>query len=288
MATNLSAKKNQTSLQVLKTLKVLLEGDYTMSEIVDKLNERENVPVFNSSVVRKYINTCRVCGISIPKIQNKYCVSQIFFGLQLNESDLFVLRKMIDIARNKFSNNIYEKFRKVVTKISKYSNREIGCLDICKKEKNVLLFEEAIESERKIQLLLLDKTLCECTPLEIIQHRRRTFFNILTENGEKLVCSDKVILINVLQDRTISKKEEVTVLFKLRGGLAKRYTPREHETVEIDKEPDTILVANKGENKEILFARLLRYDSCCEIISPKSYRNEMKELLKNMLSNYGV
>ena len=195
---------------------------------------------------------------------------------------------MNNYAKICFSIKLYEKFKKLINKISKYSNLNIknNCEVINKK--NIEDFEKAIESRRKIELIFDARTVLVCTPLEIIQHAGKTFFNILDENGEKLYCTDKIISINILQDRITYKKEEITVLFKLRGGLAKRYTPRENETVEIDKEPDTILVANKGENKEILFARLLRYDSCCEIISPKSYRNEMKDLLKNMLSNYGV
>ena len=63
-------KKNQSSMQVLKTLLVLLEGNYTMQELVEKLNEKEKESVFNSSVVSKYINTCRHCGIEIIKVDN--------------------------------------------------------------------------------------------------------------------------------------------------------------------------------------------------------------------------
>ena len=50
----------------------------------------------------------------------------------------------------------------------------------------------------------------------------------------------------------------------------------------------SITVTNKNENKEILFSRLLRYDDKCELIRPIAYREEMKELINNMLENYGV
>jgi len=59
MAISHAVKKNLSSIQVLKTLLVLLENNYTMQELVEKLNENENDSVFNNSVVSKYINTCR-------------------------------------------------------------------------------------------------------------------------------------------------------------------------------------------------------------------------------------
>ena len=67
----LSQKKNLSSMQVIKTLQILLQGDYTMNELIEQLNANESEPIFNNSVVSKYINTCRYCGIEIPKIHNK-------------------------------------------------------------------------------------------------------------------------------------------------------------------------------------------------------------------------
>ena len=69
-----SLKKNMSSMQVMKTLQVLLQGNFTMQELIKRLNANENTPVFNNSVISKYINTCRYCGIDIPKIHNKYFI----------------------------------------------------------------------------------------------------------------------------------------------------------------------------------------------------------------------
>lgn len=288
MATNQAIRKNQSALQVLKTLKVLLEGDYTLLELEEKLNEKENEPIFNDYVIRKYINTCRYCGIKIEKINNKYFVKNLSFGINFNETDNNIIEDLDTYTKNNFPSKFYEKFHKIITKICKYSNANLKSETENTSRKIIEEFEKAIENQRKIELTLDARTVIICIPLEVIHHRGRAFFNIINEEGEKLICTNKIIALNILQDRATIKKEEVTVIFKLRGNLSKRYTPREHESVEIGIEPNTILVTNKGENKEILFARLLRYDSCCEILSPKSYRNEMKDLLKNMLSNYGV
>ena len=65
MSNKQAAKINMSGLQVMKTLLVLLNDNYSMEEIVGHLNEREKTPIFNSNVVSKYINTCRFCGIEI-------------------------------------------------------------------------------------------------------------------------------------------------------------------------------------------------------------------------------
>ena len=67
----ISIKKNLSSMQVLKTLQVLLQGNFTMQELIERLNKSEEGPVFNNSLISKYINTCRYCGINILKIHNR-------------------------------------------------------------------------------------------------------------------------------------------------------------------------------------------------------------------------
>ena len=95
----LSVKKNLSSMQVLKTLQVLLQGNFSMSELVERLNRNETEPVFNNSVISKYINTCRFCGIDIPKIHNKYFVASMPFGLELTNSDINLLENLQNIIK---------------------------------------------------------------------------------------------------------------------------------------------------------------------------------------------
>ena len=88
----ISLKKNLSCMQVLKTLQTLLQGDYTMQELIKLLNKNEPYEIFNNSVIPKYLNTCRYIGIDIPKIHNKYYVASMPFGLELSTSDIDVLQ----------------------------------------------------------------------------------------------------------------------------------------------------------------------------------------------------
>ena len=106
-----SQKINISSLQVLKTLQVLLEGDYSMNELIKLLNKNEPKENFNNSVISKYINTCRYIGINIPKINNKYYVATLPFGLELSLNDIDLLNNFHTVIKNDMtSNNVQELY----------------------------------------------------------------------------------------------------------------------------------------------------------------------------------
>lgn len=286
MATNW-AKKNLSSIQVLKTLQVLLEDSYTMQDLVMKLNENEKDSIFNNSVVSKYINTCRICGIEIPKIHNKYFVAKIPFGLNLSTHDVELLKKMQILCKDIFSKKINNGFNTFLQKLNKYSNKTI-----LKIEKNTLLmsyesFEKAISEEKKIRLLLKSKTTVDCIPLCITTHQKRVYFNVKQDNKEKSIAVDKIVGLEVLEEKFKAPEyEQNEAIFEIYGILADRYNLRENEIL-LEKEAGRIKILNKGEDKDILISRLLRYDSLCEIKSPASYRTEIIKIINNALTNYG-
>ena len=122
----ISVKKNISSMQVLKTLQILLQGNYTMQELISKLNVNEKEPVFNNSVISKYINTCRYCGIDIPKIHNKYFVASMPFGLELTSNDINLLEKLQDVIKKEMTRKYNKIFDSFIEKINKFSNKKIA------------------------------------------------------------------------------------------------------------------------------------------------------------------
>ena len=114
MATKEAVKKNISGMQVLKTLQLLLEDNYTMSELIERLNKKEKRPIFNNHVVSKYINTCRYCGFEIHKIHNKYFVAKLPFGLEFTSLDLDLLAKLQEIGLKKLANTAYKNFNSFI------------------------------------------------------------------------------------------------------------------------------------------------------------------------------
>lgn len=290
MASKVIAKKNNSGIQVIKTLQVLMDDNYTMAELVKKLNMNEKKPIFNHSVVSKYINTCRYCGISIPKIQNRYFIAQLPFGLELTIDDLDVLDTFHDIAKKKLSPLYSKLFDKFVNRVKHFSNKEILRVEEKTKELTLSVFEKAIKENRRVALMFRVKSTLDCIPISITETKDgQKNLNVKYKEKNKTISLNKITGIVLLDKRgSFYNSEDKTVVFKLTGELAKRYTLRENEHITCNKLPEYIVVNNRGENQEELLHRLLRYDSDCEIINPCTARTDMKNLIEKTLKNYEV
>lgn len=288
MAANKVVKRNISGMQVIKTLLSLLEGNYTMQELIEKLNKNEKEPIFNNSVVSKYINTCRYCGIEIPKIHNRYFVAKLPFGLNLSERDLDLLAKFQTAANQNFASKNLKVFNSFITRLNSFSNKDIIKIDKKTFELAFEHFESAIQEKRRVRLMFKTKSILDCEPIALIDHKGKKCFKVFDKKQEKMIPIDRISGIEIL-GKIFQAEEQIgqTVVFKLTGNLATRYTLRDHETVYSQDLPETITISNVGEDKDELLARLLRYDKCCELLTPQEYREEMKLTIKKMLANYG-
>ena len=287
MAKKLSQKKNLSSMQVIKTLQVLLEGNFTMSELIEKLNQNEEEPVFNNSVISKYINTCRYCGIEIPKIHNKYFVTSMPFGLELTNTDINLLESMQNLVKNEMTSKYNKLFNSFVEKLNRYSNKKIARVEKATYQLTSELFENAVTDKRKIQLMLKNRVIMECIPIKITEVKGKTYFNVFYKNRERMIDSARVSGLEVMKQKFLQNFNDESVIFLIRDDLASRYDLRENEQYTKTDRIGWKAISNRGENKEVLLSRLLRYDDKCEIISPKTYRDEMKQILDSALSTYG-
>ena len=281
-----SMKKNQSCIQVLKTLQVLLQGNFTMQELISKLNAGEPVPVFNNAVISKYINTCRYCGIDIPKIHNRYFVTSMPFGFELEgvETDLLaILQRIVRQDMAKKYNKIFDEF---IEKINRFSNKKLARVEKETYQVSVELFEHAVDDKRKIKLMFKNRDIYECIPVKMAVNNGKNFFHVIYKNKDRMIDMSRVSGIEVLNEKFIATFSDQVVVFELKGALAQRYNLRENERIIKPYDGNCITVSNQGDSKEILFSRLLRYDDKCEIIHPKSYREEMAQVINSALSNY--
>ena len=283
----LSNKKNISSTQVLKTLQVLLQGNYTMQELVTMLNENESEHFINNSVISKYINTCRYCGIEIHKIHNKYFVANMPFGFEFDIKDIDLLERLQNIVKqgmSKKNNRIFDGF---IEKLNRFSNKKISRVEKATFQISVEIFESAKIEKRKIRLMFKNKATLDCIPLNIIENKGKNFFHVLVNEQEKMIDIDRISGIEVLSDKFVRNYSEQVVIFELKSPLAERYSLRENESLVKPFDGKSITISNRGEGKEILLSRLLRYDDKCEILNPKMYREEMKKIIDSALKNYG-
>lgn len=282
-----SQKINNSSKNVIKTLLTLMQGDYSMKELIDLLNSREPAPVFNNSVISKYINTCRFCDFDIPKINNKYYIARIPFGLDLTEPEVDVIKSICAYIQDEMSAKKGSLADSFFQKIRRFSNKKISRIEKDNFVIAIELFERAIAKQRKVKLLFKTGESLECIPLSITQIGDKKYFNVFCKKVRNIDTSRLSGVQMTGQIFIEPYNGDQIVVFKLKGALAKRYEPRINESVDINSD-GTITVTNKNENKELLFSRLLRYDDKCEILKPKGYREDMKDLINQMLKNYGV
>ena len=287
MIAKVSQKINQSSMQVLKTLKVILQGDYSMQEILKIINRNEPEEIFNNSVVSKYINTCRYTGIEIPKINNKYILKTLPFGIDLSLEDMDILKMLQAIIEKDMSESNLFTFKNFQNKLNKYSNKKLAPVDKKVINPSYELFERAVAKKRKVKLIFRNQSELVCIPLKIGEMNGKTFFYVYNKRT-RIIDRSRITGVELLDTKFVDPLNgEQVAIYKLTGGLAKRYSARENESVDIM--PDgSIIVTNKNENKDMLLSRLLRYQDSCELLKPKAYRDEFKQLIIDTLNNYGI
>lgn len=143
----ISIKKNLSSMQVLKTLQVLLQGNFTMQELIERLNKSEEEPVFNNSVISKYINTCRYCGINILKIHNRYFVASMPFGLELTSGDIGLLERLQNIIRENMSSKYNKIFDNFIDKLNRFQTKALQELI----RKHIIFLQNSLNMQLKIK-----------------------------------------------------------------------------------------------------------------------------------------
>ena len=282
-----SQKINNSSKNVIKTLLTLMQGDYSMNELIELLNNKEPKSLFNNSVISKYINTCRFCGFDIPKINNKYYVAKIPFGLDLTEPEGDIIKSLSAYIQDEMSANKAKLADSFFQKIGRFSNKKILRIEKDNFVALVELFERAVSKQRKVKLLFKNRVTLECIPLNVTQKGEKRYFNVFHKKVRNIDVSRLAGVQMSGQIFIEPYNGEQVVVFKLKPPLAKRYEPRVNEKVDVNTD-GTITVTNKNENKDLLFSRLIRYDDKCEILQPKGYREDMKDLINQMLQNYGV
>ena len=75
-------------------------------------------------------------------------------------------------------------------------------------------------------------------------------------------------------------------IYKLKNRLAKTYKVKENEYTDGRDEDGNLIIINKNEVPENLIRRLLRYSYNCEVISPKTFREEIQRAINEIISQY--
>lgn len=294
-------KNFDTGLRILEVLKILLNNDVSKNELIEQMNQNplfENIYTFEAFI--KYFNTLALFGLKIEKNKNIYKLINAFDKISLTNKELKVVVELINYIKKLHSKTAEKQIKDILYKSSKYMdensrNSIISALNFSLgsiKSNNLINSLESILYDNRVILITYIKN----------NKTQETIKVILKEIIEKkddiiLVCYDKknarnkrinaASIISVVQTPNLATHETFSndsVIFQIYGRLAEVYKLKQDETI-VDFTPEYKTILNKGEDRDIIIKRLLKYGENCRIIHPKSIKEEFLALTDELLQN---
>ena len=283
--------KNNTGIKnILKLVKTLQKEPLAQEEIQEQFNIKEKT-------FYKYLKFIKNANFDILKTNEKYSINKYSKNIKLSNYDTRLLANIMIISDNILSNENSNKIKNVINKIllttdsNTYKQVEKN-FKLYKKNNNygaykekVNLFEKMLKKNTTVKVILKSKNSFLAKTYKITSIKNRVYFNFITEESKiKTIQADRIIDIcpeYLIKTAATHKKETI---FELYGKLAKTYILRDEEVI-VDNFDKGIRISNSSKDKDILFKRLLRYDTLCKVIHPKSEKMKFKELIDNSLVN---
>ena len=277
-----------SSMRVLQMLQLLFVKSYTMDELVGKMTEISGES-FNNFVISKYINTCRYCGMDIQKIDNKYTLLKLPFNMNLSDEELDLLSDITKFCSKIRAGKTVRNMSSLISKLNQRTDKYLSRIEVKELDEITKNFEDALELGLKVDLKYKtekENFSCVCEPIEASFEDDLPAF-VFNIEGERLrILKDDILSLKLFRIKSARNPLTVSVVFKLKSVLAKRYTLRVGEKVVATDEDGAISILNKDEDKDTLLCRLLRYGDLCEIVTPAQYREDFLQLIDRTLENY--
>lgn len=309
---------NATAGRVLVFLSLLNERSFTAEEIMNLLADIPDYENIGSrELLQKYIATLRTAGfiISKPSLSNNYLykLQKSPYCMNWDSDMLIALSELEGYVNSLFQKNLKVKFAQFAEKLYKHMDPNTGAAFMSLREKvlsnsefNRTKYVQYATMIEKIEKYLADGNRIEidyripnsvetekvCFEPKSIKYRGNSVYVCGYNPCSKEVQSlNFKYIVDVKQLPLMSKYESVVspVVFKLKGKLAKGYTPYSDEKVaETRMSPSEITVISYSEEREFLFQRLLKYGENCEILYPLAERDKVREKINLALANYAV
>ena len=293
----------ETSMRVLDLLKNLCKNPLDSEEIIQEIEETSE-KIYRKEIVTKYLNTLKLLGLKIKKINNKYTLENTLEKIDFSKEELSLIKFLEKYSKDMNNESLYKNISESLQIIEKSFSKDTLALI---KENNIKIYKpKKLNPTNDIDLKIYEKYCKEDLKIEIV-------YKDLSDDTEKkykvtplkikykkdnplLVCYDykenvyrefliKNITKSVQTPQKNTKDYPSSVTFKLKGKLAKNYVLKNDEKV-IEQDKDYIIVSNTKEDRNILLRRLIRYYDKCEILYPKEFRNSMIQKLQEIENLY--
>jgi len=302
-----SKKISHTSMRVLETLKLLSCGGSNIQNIINHFEKIDpNNRIYTNEVILKYINTLKVFGFRFTKEKDKYILLNYPNQFDFNEKDLRIIYQLEEFSRvfpedkiksemDKFLQDLERRFSDNTRVLSHNINKPDFInlsFDFNKYSEKIKQYEKYCLDQQRLKITYkqdnkLPRTIM-VEPNEIKYKGREIYLSVYNPISAEIQDINFNSILEVEQLPLLSNQRNMfsSVTFELKDRLAKNYKLHDNEKLLQIKSDGNILIINQKEDRCLLLRRLMKYGENCEVISPKSFREEMRELIKSTLKNY--
>lgn len=302
-----SKKTGDACIRVLETLKFLYKNNASIQDIINHFEKIDpNNRSYTNEVISKYINTLKVFGFRFIKEKDKYVLLNSPNQFDFDNEDLkaiYLLETSAKLLPEENLKNEINKFLQDLEKIFSDNTRLLAHkitkpdfvdfkFDYSKYLNQIKEYEKYCSDRQRIKVIYKNKTGAESSmmvePNEIKYIENNVFLSIYNPISAQIqdINFNSIIKVEQLPLKSNTQNLLSSVTFQLKDNLARVYKLREGEKL-LQMNPDgSTVILNQQEDHTLLLKRLMRYGENCEVISPKSLREEMKQLIKETLKNY--
>lgn len=302
-----SKKIGEACIRVFETLKVLYNSEASIQDIINHFEKIDpNNRIYTNEVILKYINTLRVFGFRFLKKKDKYILLNFPNQFNFDTNDfkaIYLIEKFSDLQPeekikeeiNKFLQGLEKRFNNN-TRLLSHSIKKPDYVnfkfDYSKYSSKIKEYEKYCIDGHRLKITYKNKKGLQISamvePNEIKYSENEVYLSVYNSVAGQIqdINFNSIIKVEQLPLRSNPKNMFSSVIFELKGSLAKVYKLKEGEKLLQIKPDGNTVILNQQEDRTLLLKRLMRYGENCEAISPKTLREEMKQLIKTTLNNY--
>lgn len=283
--------------RILFIFYTILNESLSQKELNIKLSQNPYIEkTFTKEALIKFINTLKASDIEIIKEKSKYLITKLPWEINLSDKSLRTLEKTKEYVQSLHQTELEKDYTNFLSNIYRFLPNEKGRIKNThykhlhtydKYSYLIKKIESYYKSEQKIILTTKDNETILYDNFMLEYHQKNVLLTgyCLKQNENKTIELNKIKSIKLSPQKAKGMIFPPTIMFKIKGRLALGYNLKPNEKL-ISQKKTELIISNKGEDKDILMRRLLKYKNLCEIISPENVKNDFKELLIKCLSNY--
>ncbi len=284
-----------------------IEDKYAI-KIVSKLLEKpissgefDKYLDYNTRKAHNLLQDIKRAGFEVVRKNHYLEIKKIETKLDIEEKEASILAYFLMLSSFLLPQYKTEVLCRVLEKILIISNRT-ELINIFNKfdyfkmanfnadyQEKLKAIQDYIANKQQLRVILKTKEEMKLKPIEFEWEDETIMIKFMDERKKdiiKIAIQDIVKIIPKGKRKYTPATKET--FFELKGKLALSYLLKDEERM-VDSLEDSIIVANSSGNKTELFKRLLKYGEFCEIILPKTQKEEFEDIicasLKNLKAN---